>query len=253
MKFTRAIARLPSMNAGAGLTSAGLGAPDMETMRAQHRDYVGVLESLGLQVSVLEADETFPDGCFVEDTVVVTPNVAVMTRQGASSRRGEEAAIEPLLAEHREIARIAEPGTVDGGDIVVSGNRVLIGLSSRTNEEGARQLARILEADGSRCVTLAAGESLHLKSSVNSLEDDRLLITQAFADRPELKTFDRIVIPAEESYAGNSLWVNGRVLVPAGFPRTRELIEALGIETIEIEVSEFRKMDGGLTCLSIRF
>lgn len=253
MKLTRAIARSPGVNAGAGLSSAGLGAPDVETMVAQHRNYVGVLESLGLQVTVLDADEAFPDGCFVEDTAVVTPNVAVITRQGAPSRRGEEGVIEPLLARHRPIARIVEPGTVDGGDIVVSGNRVLIGLSGRTNEEGARQLARILEADGSRCITLAAGDGLHLKSSVNSVGCDRLLITQAFSDRPELKAFERIVIPAEESYAGNSLWMNGQVLVPAGFPRTRELIEAVGIETIETGMSEFRKMDGGLTCLSLRF
>jgi dimethylargininase len=248
-----AIARSPGMNAGTGLTSAGLGEPDMETMFAQHRDYIDVLESLGLQITVLEADETFPDGCFVEDTAVVTPTVAVITRQGASSRRGEEAPIEPLLAEHRSIARIVSPGTVDGGDIVVSGDCVLIGLSGRTNEEGARQLARILEADGLRCITLAAGDGLHLKSSVNSLDDDRLLITQAFSDCAELKAFERIVIPAEESYAGNSLSVNGQILVPTGFPRTRELIEALEFETIETEVSEFRKMDGGLTCLSIRF
>ena len=253
MTFTHAVARLPATNAGAGLTSAGLGAPDIERMLAQHREYIGILESLGLQVTVLDADERFPDGCFVEDTAIVTPTVAVITRPGAPSRQGEETAIEPLLARHRPIARIVAPGSVDGGDILVMGERVLIGLSSRTNEEGARQLTGILEAQGMQCISLAAGAGLHLKSSINGLDENIILVTQAFSEHTELRGFEQIVIPDEESYAGNSLLVNGRVIVPAGFPGTRALIDGLGIETIESDVSEFRKMDGGLTCLSIRF
>ena len=253
MTITRAIARLPTSNAGDGLTTASLGTPDMERMFAQHRDYVRILESLGLQVTVLEGDPAFPDGCFVEDTAVVAPGVAVVTRPGAASRRGEEITIEPLLAEHRSIARITAPGRVDGGDIVVMCERVLIGLSERTNEEGARQLTDILESHGMRCITLAAGDGLHLKSSVNTLGANRLLVTQAFSNCTELRDFERVVIPANESYAGNSLWINDHVLVPAGFPETQALIQRLGIETIESDVSEFRKMDGGLTCLSIRF
>jgi dimethylargininase len=252
MIFSHAIARLPGSNAGDGLTSAGLGAPDAERMLAQHRDYVRILESLDLQVTVLDADENFPDACFVEDTAVVTPEVAVITRPGAPSRRGEEVAVEPLLAVHRPIARIVAPGSVDGGDILVMGERVLIGLSGRTNEEGARQLTDIFEARGMHCITLATGDGLHLKSSVNALGDDRLLVTGEFAECAELSEFERIVITTDESYAGNSLWVNGHVLVPAGFPATRELIDGLGIATIETQVSEFKKMDGGLTCLSIR-
>ncbi len=252
MIFTHAIARLPSANAGDGLTTAGLGAPDTERMLAQHRDYVRILGSLGLQVTVLDADENFPDGCFVEDTAVVTPGVAVITRPGAPSRRGEEVAIEPLLAAHRPVARIVAPGSVDGGDVLVIGERLLIGLSGRTNEEGARQLTEIYESRGMRCITLAAGDGLHLKSSVNALGGERLLVTQEFSECPELSQFERIVVPADESFAGNSLWVNGRVLVSACFRATRELIIGLGIETIETRVSEFRKMDGGLTCLSIR-
>lgn len=253
MTFSRAIVRLPTKNAGDGLTTATLGAPVAERMFAQHESYRQTLESLGLAVTELEGDERFPDGCFVEDTAVVTPHIAVITRPGAPSRRGEELAIEPHLAAARPIERIRSPGTVDGGDILVTGEHALIGLSARTNEEGARQIADVLGAHGLHCITLPAGDALHLKSSVNGLGGDRLLTTQAFAGCSELAPFERVVIPAEESYAGNSLWVNGSVLVPAGFPKTRELIEAIGIETIESEVSEFRKMDGGLTCLSIRY
>jgi dimethylargininase len=251
MTITHAIARKPATNADEGLTTAGLGAPDIERMLAQHRDYVRILESLGLEVAVLDAHESFPDGCFVEDTAVVTPEVAVITRLGAPSRRGEEATIEPLLSKHRPIARIVAPGSVDGGDILVVGDRVFIGVSARTNEEGARQLTELLGAKGMRCITLKVGDGLHLKSSVNALGDGRLLMTREFSECSELSEFERVLIPADEAYAGNSLWVNGRVIVPADFPATREIIDGLGIETIETPVTEFRKMDGGLTCLSI--
>lgn len=253
MTYSQAIARRPSANAGDGLTTSGLGPPNMQRMLAQHREYVGILQSLGLEVTVLDPDERYPDACFVEDTAVVTPEVAVITLPGAPSRRGEEAAIEPLLAAHRPVARIEAPGTVDGGDVLVIGERVLIGLSARTNEEGAGQLTGILEGHGMTCTIMDAGKSLHLKSSVNALGDYRLLVTPEFADLPELSTFERVVVPADETYAGNSLLVNEHVIVPAGFPATRELIERLGMKTIEADVSEFRKMDGGLTCLSLRF
>lgn len=253
MSYTRAIVRSPSANAGDGLTTATLGPPDAALMLEQHGEYVRVLESLGMEVTVLDSDARYPDACFVEDTAVVTPGVAVITCPGAPSRRGEEAAVEPLLAEHRPIARIEAPGTVDGGDVLVMGGRVLIGLSGRTNEEGAQQLAATLESHGMRCTTLEVGEGLHLKSSINALGEYRLLVTPEFSEHPELGSFERVVVPAHETYAGNSLWVNDHVLVPAGFPATRELIERLGTETIETDVSEFRKMDGGLTCLSIRF
>jgi dimethylargininase len=234
------------------LTTSDLGPPDFERMLAQHREYVRILGSLGIEIIMLDADEHYPDACFVEDTAVVTPDVAVVTRPGAVPRRGEEAAVEPRLAALRSVARIEAPGTVDGGDILVMGERVLIGLSERTNEEGAGQLSRILEVYGMQCTTLDAGEGLHLKSSINALGDYRLLVTPEFSELPELSTFERVVIPADENYAGNSLWVNDHVLVPAGFPATRDLIEKLGTKTVETDVSEFRKMDGGLTCLSIR-
>ena len=248
----RAIARKPTRNAGDGLTSADLGAPDFERMCAQHARYVRILESLGVEVTVLDGDQKYPDGCFVEDTAVVAPDVAVLARPGAPSRRGEVEAVEPLLAAHRGIERIAAPGTVDGGDVLVLGERVLIGISTRTNEEGAGQLREILEPRGRRCIVIPAGEGLHLKSSVNALGGERLIVTQAFSRCAALDEFERIVVPAGESYAGNTLWLNERAIVPAGFPATRSLIESLGVEIIEADVSEFRKMDGGLTCLSIR-
>lgn len=162
------------------------------------------------------------------------------------------AAVEPWLARHREIARVEVPGSVDGGDVLVIGERALIGLSERTNEESARQLTEILEAKAIACTTLPAGNALHLKSSINALDEARLLVTPEFAEHAALEAFDKVVVPEEESYAGNSLWLNGRLIVPAGFPRARERAEAAGVACTELDVSEFRKMDGGLTCLSIR-
>lgn len=250
--FTQALARVPAANAAAGETTSGLGPPDIETMRAQHREYVRVMESLGVDTTVLESDERFPDSCFVEDTAIVTPRIAVVARPGASSRRGEEASVRPWLASHRPVEDITAPGTVDGGDILVVGERALIGISARTNEAGAGQLAEILESAGIACTSIAAGAALHLKSSINMLGEDRLLVTPEFEGAPELAGFETIVVPADETYAGNSLWVNDHVLVPAGFPGTRRRLEDAGIPTIPIDVSEFRKMDGGLTCLSIR-
>lgn len=253
MKVTRAIARRPTRSAGEGLSSANLGAPDVERMLVQHADYVRILESLGIEVTVLEGDDTYPDGCFVEDTAVVTPEIAVVTRPGAPSRRGEVEVIERSLAEHRPIERIVAPGTVDGGDVLVLDDCALIGISARTNEEGAGQLGEILELRGLRCVRLSAGDGLHLKSSVNALGGDRLLVTHDFSRCDALSDFERVVVPTDESYAGNTLWLNGLAIVPTGFPQTRALIEELDLEAVETDVSEFRKMDGGLTCLSLRF
>ena len=252
MTVEHAIVRKPTRNAGDGLTSANLGTPDVERMHAQHASYVRILESLGIRVMVLEGDDAYPDGCFVEDTAVVTTQVAVLTRPGARSRRGEVDSIEPLLAPHRALERIVAPGTVDGGDVLVTGERALIGLSARTNEAGAGQLREILTARGLHCLTISAGEGLHLKSSINILGADRLLVTREFSQCAELGDFERIVVPPDEAYAGNTLWINGRAIVPAGFPATRSLIDSIDVETIEADVSEFRKMDGGLTCLSIR-
>ena len=135
MTCTHAIVRPPTANAGDGLTTSSMGPPDPARMLAQHEKYVGILQSLDIEVITLEAEENYPDACFVEDTAVVTPSVAVITRPGAPARRGEEATVEPSLATHRPVARIEAPGTVDGGDVLVMGERVLIGLSERTNEE----------------------------------------------------------------------------------------------------------------------
>lgn len=242
---------MPGANVGEGLTTVDLGRPDLPTMLAQHAACVRALEAVGAAVTVLDADPRFPDGCFVEDTAVVAGELAVITRPGAPSRRGEEAAIAPLLARDYEIARIEAPGTVDGGDIIIAGDRALIGRSARTNADGARQLAALLGRHGIRAELVAVSGGLHLKSDVSRI-GDRLLLTRACASRPEFADFSRLTVPDGEEYAANCVDTGERLLVADGFPRTRELLERAGFAVTALAVSEFRKMDGGLSCLSIR-
>jgi dimethylargininase len=256
--FSRAILRKPGANVHDGLTTAGLGAPDFQRMLLQHAAYCRALESAGVVLRLLEADARYPDGCFVEDTAVIADGLAVITRPGAPSRRGEIEEIDALLACRVEVARIEAPGTVDGGDVLFAGSRVLIGLSARTDAAGAEQLAALLRPRGFEVravpVKAAAGlaAGLHLKSDVSAI-GERLLVTRAYAGRSELADFAQIVVPEGEEYAANCVDLGSRVLIADGFPRTRELLLREGIAVEAVGMSEFRKMDGGLSCLSLRF
>jgi len=251
--YTHAITRLPCPNFAAGLTTATLGLPDYELALQQHQTYVTTLGSLGLAVTVLESEPDYPDAHFVEDTAVITPEIAVITRPGALARRGEEESIAPVLAQHRTLAHIQAPGTVDGGDVLVMGKHCLIGLSQRTNEAGANQLRDILLGYGYNCAILPVGEGLHLKSSINYLGQERVLVTQDFVDLEILAGFEKVIAPDEEVYAANTLWINDTLLTPHGFPKTHALLMDAGLPVIEMPASEMEKMDGGLTCLSLRF
>jgi len=251
--YTRAIARRPGANLGRGLTTSRLDPPDHGLALAQFDGYVRALENCGLTVTVLDPLPEHPDAHFVEDTAVIVPELAVIARPGADSRRDEARHVAPVLARHRDLVRIEAPGILDGGDVLLAGRRALIGISERTNEAGARQLGAALAAHGYdwRPVPVAAG--LHLKSSVNAVGNDLLLMTAEFADLEALAGYDRIVVDEKEANACNTLLVNGRLLTPAGYPETRRRLDALAREIVELDTSEFRKMDGGLSCLSLRF
>ena len=252
--FRHAIVRTPSASMIHGLTSAGLGAPDYPTALDQHRRYVRALEACGLTVTVLPAEENFPDATFVEDTAVLTPRCAVITRPGAPSRRGETAAIEGALGRfHPVLERIQAPGTLDGGDVMLVGDHAYIGLSGRTNREGARQLIAILGRYGMTGSTVPLKHVLHLKTGVSYLGGNLLAASGEFLSEPQFRAFDLLPIADDERHAANCLWVNGRVLVPDGFPKTGAAIAAAGCPTVALAVSEFQKLDGGLSCLSLRF
>lgn len=252
--FQRAIVKRPCRNLAKGLTAAGLGVPDHGLAVRQHDAYIEALIACGLQVTVLEADEEYPDSVFIEDTAVLTPECAVITRPGAPSRRGETAAVRAAVSRFFDpVAEIAPDGTLDGGDVMAAGRRLFIGLSRRTSAAGAGALAALLQPHGYIAATVPLRHVLHLKTGVVPLDDDTLVVAGEFADRPEFRGFTRIVVDPGEEYAANCLWINDRVLVADGYPRLRARIEAAGFATIVLDMSEFRKLDGGLSCLSLRF
>ena len=250
--FTHAIARKPAPNFNQGLTTSLLGDPSYNLIQKQHDIYIETLGNLGLEVMVLDPQPDYPDAYFVEDTAVVTPEVAVITIPGALSRQGEQFSIEAALSHFRKIEKIQAPGTVDGGDVLMAGDRFFIGVSERTNAEGARQLGAILEACGYAWDTVPVEVGLHLKSSINYVGKNTLLLTAPFQNLVLFDSYTRIILDEKEVYAANTLWINNTLIMPKGFPIARKKLSALNLPIIELDVSEVAKMDGGLTCLSLR-
>ena len=253
MTFTHAITRRPGREVAAGITTSTLGPPDFTKTIEQFDAYVAALGDCGIKVIELDPLEGHPDAHFVEDAAVVTPDIAVVTNPGAASRKGEVSSIAAALQPFRQTVRVEPPGTVDGGDVLMMGSHLLIGISDRTNEHGARQLGEAVAAFGYTWAPVPVAAGLHFKSSVNAVGADTVLATPTFADHPALDGFKKIVISPQEAYAGNTLLVNDHLIMPLGFPDTRRKLEALGKPIMELDTSEFRKMDGGLTCLSLRF
>ncbi len=252
--YKRAIVRTPGESMIRGLTTADLGIPDYKKALAQHADYIEALEECGLEVLVLGPDEQFPDSTFVEDVALLTKNCAIITNPGAPSRKGETAAIKDILKGfYGEVEEVLAPGTVEGGDIMMVGSHFYIGLSERTNLNGAEQVIRFLENNGLSGSMVELEETLHLKTGVAYLEHNNIVACGEFLWKEEFLNFNILEISKEESYAANCIWVNDRVLIPKGYPKARETILRAGYTIIEVEVSEFQKLDGGLSCLSLRF
>jgi dimethylargininase len=226
---------------------------DVKLARAQHHSYCALLEELGVQLIRLDADERFPDCCFVEDTVVVAGTTAVVCEMGAPSRRGEEAAVEDALSRRRlrDLHRLEPPATMDGGDAILDGNRLIVGLSDRTNRAAVGQCASALAPHGIEVVAVPVSGFLHLKSACTRVAPGLFVVAESFAGADALAASESLVVPAEEGYAANCLSVNGVAVVSEGFPLTRELIESRGIPTRTLAMTEFRKAGGSLTCLSI--
>jgi dimethylargininase len=257
MQFKYAITRLPAQTFAHGLTSSGEGKPSVEMALDQHRRYCDALRSCGLTVDILEPTPEYPDSTFVEDTAILAARVAIITRPGAPSRLGEIEPIRKAILEYRaEVVQIIAPGSVDGGDVCQADEHFFIGLSARTNAEGARQLSSILHAHGytSSSVDIRGqGRLLHLKSGIAYLGSKRLVIDPELSALSAFQSYELIEVPSAEVYAANCVHINDRVLIPAGYPKITKVLESLGYTSLILEVSEFRKMDGGLSCLSLRF
>jgi dimethylargininase len=252
------------VNFADGLTTAGLGRPDHSRALQQHEAYCEALEQCGLTLIRLEPDTKYPDSCFVEDTALLV-NVhgagtqAILMRPGAQSRIGEIEKIREVLNDllpGQTTKEISSPGKVDGGDICEAGDRFFIGLSERTNDIGARQLSDLLAACGygSTTVSTAGLEGLlHLKSGIAYLGDDHLVVIDALTNREEFAGYELVRVAAGEEYAANCVRVNDQVLIARGYPALETQLKQLGYRTIALDMSEYQKMDGGLSCLSLRF
>jgi dimethylargininase len=252
--FSKAIVRIPCKNFINGLTTANLGLPDYDLALIQHQEYIKALRKCGLEVIVLDADEDYPDSTFVEDTALLTPYCAIITNPGASSRTGETVEIKNVLTEYySKIETIINPGTVEAGDIMMVGDHFYIGLSRRTNINGAEQLINILKKYGMTGSVVTLDKVLHLKSGVAYLENNNLAAADEFLSKPEFQKFNILKIDDDESYAANCVWINDHILLPKGFPNAKKIIKKYYQNIVEVNVSEFQKLDGGLSCLSLRF
>lgn len=253
-RFQFAILRQPSTQLIRGITTANLGQPHYPTALRQHAAYTAALAACGIATAVFPANEEFPDAVFVEDVALCTPTCAIVTNPGAPSRNGERHLIRPILEKYYDVMEeIHAPGTLDAGDVMMVGSHFFIGLSQRTNADGAKELIRILQKHNMTGQVVPLTRVLHLKTGVSYLEHNNLLVCGEFVGNPIFAGFHCIEIDADEAYGANSLWVNDKVFVPASCPKTQAKIAALGYEVIPLEVTEFEKVDGGLSCLSLRF
>jgi len=251
--FKGAIVRAVPRTIAAGITTANLGEPEYVWAGEQHDRYVGTLEKCGLEVIVLDADERYPDSVFIEDTAVVTDRCAIIANPGAACRRGEVHEVgEVLSGLYEDVERIVSPGTLDGGDVLQVGDHFYVGITRRTNREGAEQLSSHLRGYGFHATTVEVRRFLHLKTGVAYLGGNDLVVAGELAAHEEFEGFDKIFVAPEEEYCANCIRVNDHVLVAGGCERTKEKIVERGYEVIELEMSEFRKVDGGLSCLSLR-
>ncbi len=257
MQFKNAITRLPAKTFSQGLTSSSEGEPSLEKTLDQHGRYCDALRACGLNVEVLAAASEYPDSTFVEDTAILAARVAIIARPGAQSRLGETELIRSSILKYRtEVKQILAPATLDGGDVCQADEHFFIGHSARTNEEGARQLSAILHLHGytSSIVDIRGqGRLLHLKSGIAYLGSKRLVIAPELRAISLFQSYELIEVAAAETYAANCVHINDRVLIAAGYPKFAAALERLGYSSVALDVSEFRKMDGGLSCLSLRF
>lgn len=235
------------------LTHVARTAIDVERAGAQHRAYQRVLASLGCQVLTLEAEPAMPDSVFVEDVAIVLDEVAIMTRPGAESRRGEGASVAEVLARYRPLRRIEAPGTIDGGDVLRVGRTLYVGQSGRSNSEGIAQLQAAVGEFGYRVQAVPIRGCLHLKSAVTAVRDDTLLLQPAWTDASSFPGFTIIEVDPEEEHAANILRIGDVAVMPACFPRTAQRLRDAGIEVVTVDVSELQKAEGATTCCSLVF
>lgn len=252
--YQNAITRIPPQSMASGITTQSE-APDISLALKQHQQYIDTLKQLKISVSTLDAEEKYPDCHFVEDAAIIHHNVAIMTRPGALERRGEVTTLRPALEEVIEVRELGGDATaiVDGGDVLFMGDYVFIGISHRTNIAGAKELkARLHEIDPALEIHFIPFDGvLHFKSGFTALNNETLLGNPAIKLHNPLPAAKIVWLPKAESYAANTLVANGAALVFQECKVAQEEIKKVGLKPIPLDMSEFRKMDGSFTCLSL--
>jgi dimethylargininase len=224
---------------------------DLDIARAQHGAYVQALKELGCEVIELPAEADLPDSVFVEDTAFILPEVVVITRPGADSRKPETESIARALQPYRQLLFIQEPATVDGGDVLVLDKDIFVGMSTRSNQAAVDQLNALLGGFGYRAHQVELRDCLHLKSTVTRVDSHTLLINRHWVDAQQFSGFDVIDVDPAEPFAANCLPVNGEIIFPSAFPKTRAKLEARGYKVRTVQVDELAKAEGAVTCCSL--
>ncbi len=249
-EYSHALVRMP----GASFVNAIASVPqpiDVELAKRQHAEYVTALIETGVTVEALDPTEAFPDSCFMQDPAMIVSKVAILNRMGAVSRAGETDLIAETLGARFEPRRLTAPATLEGGDVLNAGDRLLVGQTERTNEAGIAQLRTIVEPLGIPVQPVPVYHYLHLLTAVTYVGNGMVVVSEDFADHPALAGFKRVPVPRQEGYAANTLGIGKYVIVPAGFSRTTERLRAEGFEVLPVAMSEFFKADGGVSCLSL--
>ncbi|MHA1977814.1 MAG: dimethylarginine dimethylaminohydrolase family protein [Candidatus Hodarchaeales archaeon] len=251
MRKTRAIVREPSDSFSRCISSHPQHhSVSVKRAKLQHQNYCDVLTNLGLEVFKLPSDVAFPDNCFVEDTAIIHKDRVLISRMGAISRRGEEHAVHEFLSDYLKVKVAEAPATIEGGDVLHLPNYLVSGISQRTNQDGIQQLSDWLRIEVKKVID---DSIIHLKSHVTYLYSNTIIIDQKVANHPLFNSYTKILTPVDEEYATNSLTINKTVLLPHGFPKAKQLLVDNGFETITLNMSEYQKCEGALTCLSLLF
>lgn len=253
--YTHMIVRTPSKSMVKGLRRDDIGTPNYEVALEQHKKYIAALESLGMVVDVLPPLEDYPDACFVEDVAVITEKMAIITNPATEQRNGEKEYIVEAIKKYfpEEHIHYITEGYVEGGDVVRCDDHFYLGESDRSSEGGRKQFIEILEQYGYTGSSVPTENGLHIGSDMMYIKNNNLVITGDFVDMPIFDKYNKIIVDADEAYAANVMWVNDTILMAEGFPKTQKAIEDLGYKTLLLNNSEFKKIDGSVTCLSLRF
>jgi dimethylargininase len=234
-------------------TYVGVARVDYLLALEQHAAYCDALQACGVDVTTLDVNRNLPDCVFVEDTAIVLDELAVMMSMGAESRRGEPAGIERTLRSNRDIDRVNLPATIDGGDVVRSGRTLYVGESPRTNSAGIAALRDVVRRYGYEVTGVPVLQCLHLKTACSALPDGRLLVNREWIDVAPLPISQLLDVPATEPWAGDVLVIGDHIIASDAFPETADLLERSGFGVRPVAVSEFAKVEGGVTCLSLVF